>query len=324
MDLADIRSNQYYQTDPLTYHVQRCGGCAFLFVNPTPTTEFLQQHYNKNFDHDALLMPRRRNLDQKLIQKVLALGGFDKRAPEEVSFYEIGIGTGRFAGHVHDVGLNVRGCEFSQTVGARAHPFPVDVGEFQSFGFDRQFDIVSSNHVLEHLNNPVGLIQAVHKSLKEEGLLLIRVPNQNASYFRLASLLLGPHKWDTYLPVPDHLMAFSREGLEALFVRNGFTVVESGTLPFVNNEGNVLVSYIALTAKAFVLRVLPLFGKKVTSSSEVTKGSDDSFNWVGRLALRLNQVLRPVDTLFMAILWPLFKRFGLGEDLYCIGKKNAP
>lgn len=316
---ADIPSNQYYMFDRNLYHIDRCGGCELLFINPMPSNTFLRRHYTQAFNHDTLFMPRRKDQDQKLIDEIIATMGDRPRAG--IKYYEIGIGAGHFSHHVHQNGLDVRGCELSGGMAAKQHPFPVDDGLFQEFGYADAFDIVSSSHVLEHANDPVAVVRAIHKSLKPGGVAAIRVPNAEGSYYRLASLLLGPHKWDTFLPVPDHLTIFTAKGFGELFQRNGFQVEQLRTLPYVNNESNILVAYMALTAKAFILRVLPLLGKKVTTASEYIKNEENQFNTLGRSIIRLSNFLRPLETLFMFFAWPLYRRLGMGEDLFIVARK---
>lgn len=40
-----------------------------------------------------------------------------------------------------------------------------------------KFDLISANHVLEHVTNPINFLNNIHKILNEDGCVIIRVPN---------------------------------------------------------------------------------------------------------------------------------------------------
>jgi 2-polyprenyl-3-methyl-5-hydroxy-6-metoxy-1,4-benzoquinol methylase len=76
------------------------------------------------------------------------------------------------------------------------------------------FDLISLNHVLEHVMNPAGLLQKVHHKLSEEGLLIIQVPDCEVNPFVLL--------------VADHASHFSKTSLSNLVCRVGFELLEVG------------------------------------------------------------------------------------------------
>ena len=66
------------------------------------------------------------------------------------------------------------------------------VSDIQQQGFRREtFDLIVSNDVVEHLENPRSFVKACHRMLKGKGHLVIATPNLNSLYGILAAIT--PH-----------------------------------------------------------------------------------------------------------------------------------
>jgi len=77
------------------------------------------------------------------------------------------------------------------------------------------FDVVTAFQVFEHLPDPSGELAKLRRTLKQDGLLLIEVPNIETWTVRV----MGSHHRHF---VPDHLYFFSPRTLRALVVQQGF------------------------------------------------------------------------------------------------------
>ncbi len=77
------------------------------------------------------------------------------------------------------------------------------------------FDAVSMFHVLEHEQQPLGLLRQVHRVLKPGGRLVVGVPNSNS----VARRLFGRH-WIGY-DFSRHRQVFSPRSLEAALLASG-------------------------------------------------------------------------------------------------------
>jgi predicted SAM-dependent methyltransferase len=84
-------------------------------------------------------------------------------------------------------------------------------------GEQELFDIITMNHVVEHVHDPLSLLRTCHKLLKVGGILWLESPNFNG-YGRK---LFGRH-WRG-LEVPRHLVLFNAANLSELLLHVGFT-----------------------------------------------------------------------------------------------------
>ena len=84
-----------------------------------------------------------------------------------------------------------------------------------------QYDGVTLVDVIEHLEDPVAVMERLHPRLAPQGRLLISTPDITSIMARLQK-----QKW--YAVLPSHIHLFSRQSLFLLLERTGFTVVESG------------------------------------------------------------------------------------------------
>lgn len=86
--------------------------------------------------------------------------------------------------------------------------------DLEHLELDEKFDLVILNHVLEHIKNPLGLLERVKKLLAPHGRILIVVPNRYG---------LG-NEARVYLPEHGkHYFLWDRESLEFSLNRIGFT-----------------------------------------------------------------------------------------------------
>jgi SAM-dependent methyltransferase len=83
---------------------------------------------------------------------------------------------------------------------------------------DEEFDVITMNHVLEHVYDPVETIRECARTLKINGLLVISVPN-----FLSLQASFGNRDW-FHLDPPYHLHHFSEQGLINLLEKHSFSI----------------------------------------------------------------------------------------------------
>ena len=86
-------------------------------------------------------------------------------------------------------------------------------------------------HVLEHLYEPAGYLDAAHELLRPDGRLIMQVPNAACWQF----LLLG-ERWNG-IDVPRHLIDFRLSDVESLLDHCGFEVLRHKHFSLRDNPG---------------------------------------------------------------------------------------
>jgi SAM-dependent methyltransferase len=142
------------------------------------------------------------------------------RAPEPgARLLEVGFGDGSTLVRMRDLGWNVVGIEADPVAVENSRGLGLDtrLGGLNAQAFqDASFDAIYASHVLEHVHNPVGLLQECYRILKPGGVVVMITPNIESSghrRFRATWMPLHP---------PRHLMLFSPGTVRTLAERAGF------------------------------------------------------------------------------------------------------
>ncbi len=139
----------------------------------------------------------------------------------DTSVVEIGAGSGDFLAMVCELGGN-RGIGYDPSHDPdRAVPGPVDVVA-EHYPIDRPVDarLVCSRHVLEHVTEPVPLLEGVRGSLDPARDTVVYLEVPDATF-----MLTQPAVWDL---IYEHCTYFSEPTLNALCSRAGFKTLRSG------------------------------------------------------------------------------------------------
>jgi SAM-dependent methyltransferase len=121
-------------------------------------------------------------------------------------------------------GWKVAGTEYNEETAEsinKIYKVNVVAGNPGDWGFPPgSFDVVTMNHVLEHMSAPEKTISECSRVLREGGLLVVAVPN-------ITSLqsLIGKHLW-FHLDIPYHIYHFSEMGLSSLIEKHGFQLLK--------------------------------------------------------------------------------------------------
>lgn len=240
------------------WDMQRCDNCGSGFLNPRPTPDSIGRAYENYFTHQERAENKTKNISFKskisnLIRSsyigkhygprhaslgplgVLAMHMFpDLREAIDLHFrclpfprgtsanlLDIGCGNGAFLKIAGEAGWTTFGCDPDPAALklAAAHTPNLRQGGVPVWS-DKQayFHAISMNHVIEHLHDPVGMLDVCRSMLVPGGLLHIETPN-----FDSHGRELYGESWRG-LEVPRHLVIFTWRSLRDALERRGFRV----------------------------------------------------------------------------------------------------
>ena len=205
----------------------RCAACSLVFVDPIPPDAIDPGAYDAGYYEPwqgAEEKPRRRMWRRRL--RLL-----DRHRPQTASgraLLDVGCGDGLFLEVARGTGWNADGIEFSPEGARRAAARlgrPVAVGNLASSSLlQGPYDVITLWHVLEHLEDPIAMLEAAHRRLRPGGLLAVAVPNLANLPMRAAYRLARGRPLPLYEPGArePHLTHFSPSTLQRVLRRSGF------------------------------------------------------------------------------------------------------
>lgn len=196
-----------------------CLDCGLVWIDPRPSADATKKFYTEEYrkQYKSTFKPKMKHVYRDMKR---AIERFKRIRPMLVSgmkILDIGAGAGFFPYVVKQNSYEVAGLEPNIGYAQYANEeFQLDikVGFIQDIEFENSsFDIVTLNHVLEHLEGPFTTLTRLFDWLKPGGHLNVEVPNIEASYhaprnkFHLA-----------------HLYTFNPENLKLLGEKAGYSV----------------------------------------------------------------------------------------------------
>lgn len=211
---------------PEPYKIVRCCSCGLTFMSPRMTAEeyraFYSSQYYADYDYGAILSEER---NPKFERRVRTCNSFK---PRRGRLLDIGTATGEFLKAAQDGGWQVWGTEVSAFAAEQAKKnFGLDVfvGEVHDAPYEPGFfDIIHLSHVLEHVPSPRGTLRSIFRLLKDDGMVVIEVPNQFDNWFeRIAGMVGRRHMAQE--PSMHHVYFYAPRTLRMLLAKEGYTSV---------------------------------------------------------------------------------------------------
>jgi 2-polyprenyl-3-methyl-5-hydroxy-6-metoxy-1,4-benzoquinol methylase len=162
--------------------------------------------------------PRRADLDFSVMHVPFKQNG---------RLLEIGCGSGGMLSVMQSLGWQVEGVEVDPlgVEVARSKGLNVHLGDVFSKKYaGNSFDAITLSHVIEHVHDPIGLIEECKRILKPGGMISMVTPNSKSfghSVYKNSWLHLDP---------PRHLHIFNPNVLESLLTISGLQTVVNETL----------------------------------------------------------------------------------------------
>lgn len=220
---------------PGEFNLVECSYCKVQFLNPQPSYQELGKYYDnkkyyslKKIDKDSyktkfkiylyeLYFTKNYRYVEKILFSPIKFMIRSTILEKDKKILDIGAGSGRFLFEMKQLGLDVSGVEPGNF--DKSEDLNIRNNSLLNAKYPNDFfDIITMNHVFEHINNPHQTIKEIHRILKPNGTFIIGVPDTNS----LANKLFGKN-WLAY-DVPRHLFNYSDELMINFLKKNKFKI----------------------------------------------------------------------------------------------------
>jgi len=140
----------------------------------------------------------------------------------EGKLLDIGCGNGRYLSNLQELGWKTYGIEQNSRSSQYAREeldLNVETGDLLNHKYkDKFFDVITMWHSLEHIFEPIPTLKEVKRILKDDGFLVIAVPNINS----FAAKVFKEYWYQ--LEIPIHLIAFTPNSISKMLDTAGFKI----------------------------------------------------------------------------------------------------
>ncbi|MCB9194905.1 MAG: class I SAM-dependent methyltransferase [Flavobacteriales bacterium] len=237
---------EYYTVHQLV----KCRSCGFVFNEKIPTLEVLNKHYAQySYSSEGYLSPLTIESYSKLLDE------FEKFR-QTGRILDVGCGRGWFLEEARKRGWEVYGTEYSDKAIeiCSAKGIKMLQGEIDSSKFEvKDFDVITSFEVIEHINNPNDDLKEIATLLRTGGLFYCTTPNFNS----IMRYYLGT-KYNV-IDYPEHLSYYSKSTLNYVLKKNGlrrakFLTTGISITRIKKSKNNSDEKYVSKTSSDEVLR----------------------------------------------------------------------
>jgi 2-polyprenyl-3-methyl-5-hydroxy-6-metoxy-1,4-benzoquinol methylase len=208
----------------------RCKVCGHVYANPVPSEE----EYNSWYKLDAFWIKEQQRLCHPTIYDrmeqdycianarinyiICELG-----AKESVgkTMLDVGCSNGSFVRRAVEKGFYCEGIELFQEVVDIARSNSKSIihkGDMLSVVFDKKFDVIVANDVIEHCYDPLSVLDSIGSTTSDNGLLVIEIPDRECVEAKQQKL-----EW-RHLHYKEHIFLFSLEDMNKLLLERGFII----------------------------------------------------------------------------------------------------
>lgn len=224
---------------PGKFPLIRCEKCGVILLGISPDLRKLEKYYPKEYysykkiDTNSLKYKIKTLLYKTYFDKeggkLLLRAVFSPFLPfirgtiikRGSKLLDIGSGSGQFLYEMKQFGIETYGVEPGEydKKSAKEHDLNIQNTDLLKAGYgEASFDVITLNHVLEHIKDPKKTLEEIYRVLKKSGELIVAVPNHSSLAF-----FLFKKNW-YQLDAPRHLNNFSRKILARILKEGGFKI----------------------------------------------------------------------------------------------------
>ena len=235
----------------------KCKNCTNVFLNPRPAydQDYLDTAYSV-YGMDSLHVKHEGQLSNQEEESVrryeIVVKYLEDNYNKKGKILDLGCGTGLFLLSAKRRGWDTYGIDISEpmtTFARESFGIPTQAGQFQDLDLTEwgKFDVIYCSHVIEHIPNPNEWMQVFRKHLKDDGVLVLNVPNQYAPekviQRFLKSIKIRKDEWARWR-TPDHLYEPHLKSMQYLFNNSDFKLQEYFTYSSREKENDSVVNEI--------------------------------------------------------------------------------
>lgn len=216
------------------YSVVRCSSCGLRWLSPRPTQKIYRELYtDENYfggsnsveHYQDDLVPHLSHYFEARVHEISRI-----LPPESKPLLlDVGAATGDWVFQAIKLGYQAVGVEFSEDAIAtakRKHHIELIQGDLGSEQLEvNRFDLIHMNHVFEHLPDPSASLVRCRQLLKENGWLIMEVPQQFDNDLDRLKKLLGMKKKPSFNSYSiHHAYFYTPSTLVKLLEKHGFAI----------------------------------------------------------------------------------------------------
>jgi 2-polyprenyl-3-methyl-5-hydroxy-6-metoxy-1,4-benzoquinol methylase len=196
-----------------------CKDCGLIRSDPFPIEP--EQYYKKDYriKYKGVFSPQIKHIYRAAQVAIHRYEKVKKFIPDKSTALDIGSGGGEYIRLLSGLGFTTTGIEPHEGYGnysRREYNLDIRTGFAQNIDFNQEtFDLISLWHVLEHLDSPGRVLKKVNHWLKEKGILIVEVPNIEAT-------CQSPK--NTFHTA--HLFNFNLTTLSCFLKKSGFSLID--------------------------------------------------------------------------------------------------
>lgn len=210
---SENRRDQF--TNPVGFQFSECAECGTVYMDPVPTDESLGRLYN----HESYTFhwtDAQGGQDEETFDYENVLSLLGDRSAEKKNLLDVGCASGGFLETCRNE-FEADGVELNADTAqlARERGFDVTTGTLSNIDRPGHYDVITMRQLVEHITEPVALMQESRRLLKPGGIVYLNTPNpDSASFHRLRSQ-------HCHVSSFAHVSLLTKEGLSRVAERAG-------------------------------------------------------------------------------------------------------
>jgi 2-polyprenyl-3-methyl-5-hydroxy-6-metoxy-1,4-benzoquinol methylase len=199
------------------FNYYSCNNCKSIFIHPVPVNQ-LHQIYPANYysfvnNGEGIVVRLKEWLDKRFFKKILT-----QLSTDNLQVLDIGGGTGWMLDVLKQTDRRIT---FTQSVDidtnakkeAESKGHAYFEGTIEAFNTDKKFDLILMLNLIEHVENPLAVLQKAEALLQNGGIIIIKTPNTDSWDARLFKTTY----WGG-LHCPRHWVIFSEKSFKHLLL----------------------------------------------------------------------------------------------------------